>query len=217
MASAKSKHPIEAKRRVALFGSSVPNAEPQKCRGLPAQDQPGEALVFQITDPLERSYQRWSDLFFGILELVRARDRALWNGLLLALREAGLAEWHGDSLTLTSATGELIPSDETLLRAARFKKMRGVPKLRGGLKKGQLRPNYLFILMTYYRVLGEERRQARQGRGSEAAHERAIIRTAAECDYKLAVCKKHLEKAQSLFPHIVKRWKGKGAQWIEVK
>ena len=158
-------------------------------------------------------------LFFGVLEAIRRRDRAMLDGLLLSLEVSGLAAWQGDALSLSSEAALMNPSDKTLENAERFYQNPPKPGLRGRRKRGRLRPPYLVVLMTYYRYLYIERSNGSsvpKTRG-ESASDRALKRTAKECHFPEPACAKILEKARSLFPELTRQWKGQGAVWVESK
>lgn len=169
------------------------------------------------TDPLERSQHRWVDLFFGVLEAIRKHDRNLAFGIMLALEEAGLAEYHGDLLAPISGLFELNPSDDILRKTSPFRLAASIPPLRGRVKHGRARPPYLFILMQYYKALFEQKspRSPRKLQGEEPPHERAVRLAAKNCGYGTAAFRKHLERARELYPDLTRLWKGKGAQWIK--
>jgi len=128
------------------------------------------------SDPLERCHQRWVHLFFGALEVIGRRDRAILDRLLLSLETSGLAGWRGDALVLRPEALDQNPSDKILENASSFYREPRTPPLRGRRKQGRLRPPFLLVLMTYYRYLHSERLKGplRNLRGQASASTRAL-------------------------------------------
>jgi hypothetical protein len=202
-------------RSKLLVSAPVPTENPRKSHGRRLPRQKAAQGPSLAVEPLERCHQRWAWLFFGVLDAVRNHDPALSDGLFLAFEKAELAAWDGDLQTFIPGALDLNPSDDVLRKADRFRKAGAIPDLRGRRKSGQLRPPYDSILLTYYRFLWEERKRSRRA-GEQSASDCALSLTAKRFDYTSGACKKHLEKAQDRRPDLVKLWKGKGAQWIEV-
>jgi hypothetical protein len=136
------------------------------------------------------------------------------DGVLLSLQTSGLAEWQGDALVLSPDAVASSPSDKTLRNVERFYLNPPEVNLRGRRKHGRLRPAYLLVLQTYYRNLYNERANGIL-RGEASASARALERTAKECRFQTPeACAKVLEKARSLYPELVKLWKGKGFEAV---
>lgn len=181
--------------------------------------QPSEKLP---SDPIERSQQRWVDLFFGVLGAIDRRDPTLAQGLMLALKKAGLAEYQGDYLTVVPGLFDLNPTDAILKKTGPFRHGASIPSLRGRIRRGHTRPPLLAMLFGYYRALYEERQKSSRKqkrkqklKGAKTPSERAIKRVAKEFRYRVPAFRKHLERAQRLYPDLTELWKRTGAKWIE--
>ena len=170
------------------------------------------------SNPIERSQQRWVDLFFGVLCAIGRRDRRLAQGLMLAFKEAGLAKYQGDELSFVPGLLDLNPTDAILEKTRPFRYGASIPSLRGRIRRGRTRPPYLSLLMQYYRVLYEERLKASRKQrllGAKTPSERAVEKVAKQFKYPVTAFRKHLEQAQRLYPDLTRLWKRTGAKWIE--